>query len=516
VDDERGRAAELEELNHRLVEAIPGGVVHVAADGAILRANEEAQRILGMSYDAIARRYTQDWDPETLCEDGSPFRADDYPVTRALVTGQAQPRVTIGVRRPDGCVSWAVFTAVPLRDPASGAVTGAIVTFLDITERKQLEHRLRVADRMATVGMLAAGVAHEINNPLTYVMTNLHVLARGLAIADPKLASRALEAQEGARRIRDVVRDLSALSHGGDGQGEVASGPVDVHEVLEFCVRMLRNELDHRATLVRHFAAGLPPVIADPSRLGQVFLNLLNNAIQAIAPGDARHHRIELTTRRLDSGEVEIVVADSGPGMASEVMARVFEPFVTTKAAGTGTGLGLYISHSIVVGLGGTIAIGSEVGQGTRVTVRLPRGPTDGERTAPAAPALPRLLRRARILVVDDEQAICRGLADLLVGHDVVAVDSGRAAIAALDEGEFDLVLCDLLMADLTGMEVHAHARRHQPALAGRFVFMTGATASAQVRQFLQASPGALLEKPFQPADVVQVVAGVLAAAGSG
>jgi two-component system cell cycle sensor histidine kinase/response regulator CckA len=514
VDDERGRAAELEELNHRLVEAIPGGVVHVAADGSILRANEEAQRILGMSYDSIARRYTQDWDPETICEDGSPFRADDYPVTRALVTGQAQPRVTIGVRRPDGEVSWAVFTAVPLRDPVTAAVTGAIVTFLDITERKQLEHRLRVADRMATVGMLAAGVAHEINNPLTYVMTNLHVLARGLAIDDPKLASRAIEAQEGARRIRDVVRDLSALSHDGDGHG--SSGPVDVHEVLEFCVRMLRNELDHRATLVRSFAAGLPQVVADASRLGQVFLNLLNNAIQAIAPGDARHHRIELATRRLDAGRVEIEVADSGPGMAREVLARVFEPFVTTKAAGTGTGLGLYISHSIVAGLGGTITIASEAGQGTRVSVRLPCGAADIERTAPAVPAMPRLLRRARILVVDDEQAICRGLADLLVGHDVVAVDSGRAAIAALDEGEFDLVLCDLLMADLTGMEVHAHARRHQPALATRFVFMTGATSSAQVRQFLQASPGALLEKPFQPADVVQVVAGVLGAAGPG
>jgi PAS domain S-box-containing protein len=510
VHDERGRAAELEELNHRLVEAIPGGVVHVRADGSILRANEEAQRILGMSYDAIARRYTQDWDPETIAEDGSPFRADDYPVTRALVTGEAQPRVTIGVRRPDGEVSWAVFTAVPLRDPATGAVTGAIVTFLDITERKQLEHRLRVADRMATIGMLAAGVAHEINNPLTYVMTNLHVLVRGLAVDDPKLASRAIEAQEGARRIRDVVRDLSELSHGGDGHGDGTSGPVDVHEVLEFCIRMLRSELDHRATLVRRFAAGLPQVVADASRLGQVFLNLLNNAVQAIAPGDARNHRVEVTTRRLDAGRIEVVVADSGPGMPREVLARVFEPFVTTKAAGLGTGLGLYISHSIVAGLGGAIAIDSAAGEGTRVSVRLPCGAADTERSAPPPAPLPRLVGRARILVVDDEQAICRGLADLLVGHDVVAVDSGRAAIAAIDEGGFDLVLCDLLMADLTGMEVHAHALRHRPDLADRFVFMTGATSSVQVRQFLQASPGAVLEKPFQAADVAQVVAGVL------
>jgi PAS domain S-box-containing protein len=504
VGEDRRRAAELVELDPGLIEAIPGGIVHVGADGSIRSANAEALRVLGMSYDTITGRYTQDWDPVTIWEDGSPCPVEAYPVTRALLTGEPQARVTIGVRRPDGQVSWAVFAAVPVKDPATSAVTGAIATFLDITERKQLENRIRMTDRMATIGILAAGVAHEINNPLTYVMTNLHLLARDLAGRDPELVARADEAQDGARRIRDVVRDLSGLSHGGDGSAR----SVRVEDVLEPCLRILRNELHTRALLVRDFEPGTPPVVADPSRLGQVFLNLLANAVQAIPPGDARNQRIEVAVRCARDGAVEVVIRDSGPGIAPDVLARIFEPFVTTKAAGTGTGLGLYISHSIVAALGGELAVTSQLGHGTRVTVRLPRG--ERAATPPSPPRL-RPVPRARILVVDDEPAIRSGLVDLLPAHEVVTAASGRAAIQAIEADDFDMVVCDLLMPDVTGMEVHAHARRNRPLLAERFVFMTGATSSSQVRQFLQSSPGAVLEKPFQPAEVRRVIDGILA-----
>jgi PAS domain S-box-containing protein len=501
------RLAELLELNHRLVEAIPGGIVHVNADGSIVTANEEALRVLGMGVDTITGRYVQQWDPVTVWEDGSPCRVEDYPVTRALVTGQPQPRVTIGVRRPDGHVSWAVFTAVPIKDPGTGAVTGAIVTFLDITERKRLENRVRMTDRLATIGMLAAGVAHEINNPLTYVMGNLELLVRGLARLDPHLATCAAEAADGARRIRDVVSDLSALSQAGEGPRT----PTRVHDVLESCFRIVRHELEHRATLVRDFDEALPTIVSDPSRLGQVFLNLLVNAVQAIPAGDARHQRIEVRTRRAGDDHVEVVVTDTGPGIAPEVLARIFEPFVTTKSTGGGTGLGLYISHSIVTALGGELSVRSEPGQGAQVTVRLPRG---APAALPAAPP-PRAVApgRARILVVDDESAIRRCLADLLPGHDVVTASSGRAAIEALRGHDFDVVVCDLLMPDLTGMELHAHVRAWWPALADRFVFMTGATSSPQVRQFLQSPPGAVLAKPFRAADVERAVDEVLARA---
>ena len=507
MGDDRGRAAELQELNHRLIEAIPGGIVHVSADGSIVTANEEAQRILGMGLDTITGRYVQQWDPVTVWEDGSPCACADYPVTRALTTGRPQPRVTIGVRRPDGQASWAVFTAVPIKDPGSGAVTGAIVTFLDITERKQLENRVRMTDRLATIGMLAAGVAHEINNPLTYVMGNLELLIRSLERVDPRLATYAAEAEDGARRIRDVVRDLSALSQASEG----ARTPTRLHDVLESCIRILRHEIDHRATLVLDLDPDLPTIVSDPSRLGQVVLNLLANAAQAIPAGDALHQRIEICTRRAGDDQVEVTVADPGPGIPPEVLARVFEPFVTTKSARGGTGLGLYISNSIVTALGGELSVATEPGQGARITVRLPRGARVPLAVAPP----PRSVApgRARILVVDDESAIRRFLSELLPGHDVVTAASGRAAIEAMQGHHFDVVVCDLMMPDLTGMELHAHVRAWWPALAERFVFMTGAMSSPQVRQFLQAPPGAVLEKPFQAADVERVVDEVLAKA---
>jgi len=500
MPEERGAAAL--ELDHRLIEAIPGGIVHVGADGSIQCANAEALHVLGMSYDAITRRYTSDWEPVTMWEDGSPCRAEDYPVTRALVTGEPQPRATIGIRRPDGTVSWAIFTAMPVKDPDTGAVTGAVVTFLDITERKRLESRLRMSDRMATVGILAAGVAHEINNPLTYVMANLDMVARTVGDGDPRLATRLHEAMEGARRIRAVVHDLGVFSHADDG----VATPTDVHEVLEFCARMLRNELHHRATLVRDYDGELPLIVADASRLAQVFLNVLANAVQAIAPGEARRQRIELRTRRAGDGGVEVTIADTGGGIPRDVIEHLSAP-----VGSPGLGLGLYMSHSIVTGLGGELTIESEPGRGTRVTVTLPPGGLHHRAGTPrpVAAAAP----RARILVVDDEPAIRRCLADLLEDHDVVAVGSGRDAIAALDAGDFDLVVCDLLMPELTGMDVYGHARRQHPELVDRFVFMTGAACSAPVRQFLRETPGAVLEKPFRAPDVARVVTGLLTGA---
>jgi len=173
-----------QELNERLIEGIPGGVVHVAKDGSILRANGEALRILGLSYDEISRRYISDFTPSTIFEDGSSADVSDYPVAKAIMTGLPQPALTLGVTKPNAEISWAVFRAVPIRDPATHEVNGAIATFIDITSRKRLEEKLMHTQKLESLGVLAGGIAHDFNNLLVTILGNAS-LAKNLVSADP-------------------------------------------------------------------------------------------------------------------------------------------------------------------------------------------------------------------------------------------------------------------------------------------------------------------------------------------
>ncbi len=493
-----------QELNARIIEAMPGGIVHVAADGTILTANAEALRVLGLSFDEITRKYTVDFETQTIWEDGTPCAAGDYPVTRALVTGEPQPRATIGVRRPDGDVSWAVFTAVPVKDPDTGQTTGAVVTFLDITDRKRAEERLLISDRMASIGTLAAGVAHEINNPLTYVLSNLDLLERRLIGEGSPLAARARDALEGADRIRAVVRDLSAFSHTGEDQ----AAPLVVKAVLESSLRMAHNELRFRAQVTRDYGA-VPYVYADPGRLGQVFLNLLVNAAQSIEAGNVADNEVTVATTTTDQGWARITIADTGCGIPEDVRERLFEPFVTTKPMGVGNGLGLYICRDVVESLGGRISIESR-DRGTAITVELP--PAERAFEASASPRGPRKLpnRAARVLVVDDEPQILRLLEAILDGHHVTCAASGREAITQIAASEFDVLLCDLLMPDLTGMDVFEHIAAERPALASRVVFMTGAAFTPRARELIERASNPVLHKPFDADQVLDALGPLL------
>ncbi|MBN1209793.1 MAG: AAA family ATPase [Myxococcaceae bacterium] len=249
----------------------------------------------------------------------------------------------------------------------------------DITERKSVQARLRAADRMASLGTLAASVAHEINNPLSFMTSNLRYIddeLRALAEAGESLAGpRGQEVRQalqetllGGSRVSEIVRDLKTFSRG----DEERRGPVDVHAVLDLCANMARSEIRHRARLVKEYGP-LPPVTASETRLGQVFLNLIVNAAQAIPEGtDAKAHEIRLTTQRDDAGWAVVTVKDTGAGIPPENLSRLFDPFFTTKPAGVGTGLGLSICHGIITGLGGRITVESEPGRGTAFRVFLP------------------------------------------------------------------------------------------------------------------------------------------------
>jgi CheY-like chemotaxis protein len=298
--------------------------------------------------------------------------------------------------------------------------------------------------------------------------------------------------------VRRIVRDLKVFSR--PAADERAA--VDVHRVLESCVNMAGNEIRHRARLERCFSPDVPLVLGDEARIGQVFLNLLVNAAQAIPAGKGdRAGEVRLVTRSEQSGtKVVVEVTDSGVGIPGELLSHVFDPFFTTKPVGGGSGLGLSISHSLVTGMGGTIEVESVVGRGTCVRVTLPAAPK-GARARPTSvpPPAPPAATKKRILVVDDDARVARTVERLLEGHDVVVATSGREAIDVLrSKAPFDVVLCDLMMPDVGGEGVYRALKEMSPGAEQRVVFMSGGAFTPGATQFLAEVPNRCLEKPFQ------------------
>jgi len=371
-------------------------------------------------------------------------------------------------------------------------------------ERRKMEEQLTISDRMASLGTLAAGVAHEINNPLAAVCTNLELAVRDVALLAKRLGPiaelRELEGEvqdavTAAERMRNIVRDLRVFSR----SEEDRRYALDLHRVLDSALRMALNEIRHRARVVKDYGE-IAPVLGTESRLGQVFLNLIVNAAQAIAEGRADANEIRIRTR-LERGRVVVEISDTGPGIPEETLSKLFTPFFTTKQNGVGTGLGLVICQRILAAFGGDIGVRSAVGQGTVARVTLPVA--QAERSAPdsVAPAPLTRTRRGRILVVDDEELIRRLNSRVLgIEHEVVMVETGREALARIQAGErFDVVVTDLMMPVMTGMELHAELARYSPHHAERMLFLTGGAFTSQARSFLSKISNPRLEKPFDP-----------------
>jgi PAS domain S-box-containing protein len=394
-----------------------------------------------------------------------------------------------------------------------GRALRMVGTTVDVTDRQREREQLQLAERMASLGTLAAGVAHEINNPLTYVVANVGFAAESVselaALAGARGAGVAgdvrdalAEARAGALRVRDIVRDLKTFSRADDER----EGPVDLRAVLESCLNMARNEIRHRARLAVDLAE-TPPVTGNEGRLGQVFLNLLLNAAQAIPEGQAERHEVRVSLRRLDGARVAVEVQDTGCGIDHEVLPRIFDPFFTTKPVGQGTGLGLSICHRIVTAMGGEVVVESEPGRGTTFRVVLP---SSAPPVAPAVDASVAAARpRRRVLVVDDEPVLVSSIRRLLARHhDVTAFGDPRAALAhvALDAG-YDVLLCDVLMPGMTGLELHARLREVAPRLAAATIFMTGGAFTPQAAAELDASRLPRIDKPFSPEQLLELIA---------
>lgn len=397
----------------------------------------------------------------------------------------------------------------------------AVLAFArDVTERKRMETKLLEADRLTALGVLSAGVAHEINNPLAYVLLNLEYLKRELpkAATDParieSLMVRVQDACHGADRVASIVRDLRTFARGED----TARQPVSLETVIESAVNIAYPELRTRARLERRYQT-VPAVDGNAGRLEQVFMNLLLNAAQAFPDGSDESANSIRVSLRSEGTQVIAEVADNGPGIPHDLLGRVFDPFFTTKPVGVGTGLGLPICRGIVQTHGGEITVDSKPGAGATFTVSFPASklspimPHPSDRSPQESPDV---RDRGRVLVVDDESVVAHTLKVLLQGeHDLVVAQSGAEALELLQQEpgtpSYDVILCDLMMPGMTGMELFEVLRREYPQLAKRVVFMTGGVSMMRVAEFLESVPNAKFEKPFDVAELRRTLHGLVA-----
>ncbi|HEY1690892.1 MAG TPA: PAS domain S-box protein [Polyangiaceae bacterium] len=425
----------------------------------------------------------------------------------ALLARTSMPPQTYRARRFDGTHVVLEVSSVYFEYEGRPAVLGIA---RDVTTRKALERQLIQADRLAALGTMAAGVAHEINNPLAYVMLNLEWIARKLPEVEHDrtslvgLTAMLDEARQGAERVSTIVRELRSFSRS-DGETRAS---VDLAAVAQSSIRIAGHELRHKARIVTSFEPARP-VWANQARLEQVVINLLLNAAQAMPETRAEENEIRVSVRE-DAGEYAVLeVWDNGQGIPAEVLPRIFDPFFTTKPVGEGTGLGLSICHGIVTSLGGSIAAYGEAGEGTTFRVALPTtGHVLGATAASTRePPSSRPMRAARVLVVDDETPIATTLRELLAPeHEVVAATSAREALAAIAKTEFHVLFCDLMMPGVGGIELYEQVRRQHPGLERRIVFMTGGAFTARTAEFLASVQNRRIEKPFSLTLVEQIV----------
>ena len=409
-------------------------------------------------------------------------------------------------------------SAAPIVDDA-GNTLGGVVVFRDVTQQRHLEARVARSERLAAIGTMSAGMAHEINNPLTYVLANVTFAidalrevqeqlrsapggANALASRVAEIAEALGDAREGSERVHRIVHDLKKF-----GRLDKADAAVlELSEVLESAIRMTENIVRHHASVRRHYGT-TPFVEAAESQLGQVFINLLVNAAQAMGEGHVETKEIVVATHTDAAGRAVAEIRDTGPGIPRETLQRIFDPFFTTKEVGQGSGLGLSIAHSIVESLGGEISVESRVGKGTTFRVVLPPAKARVSKKAPTAQ--PVSARRGRVLVIDDEPAIGRVVSRVLRDeHDVFVVTDAREAHARVVAGEaFDVVFCDLMMPGMTGMEFFELVREINPELARRIVFVTGGAFTPRTTEFLNRTSNATLSKPFDPNAIKRIVA---------
>ncbi len=491
-----------------LVERLPDGVM-VHAGGVVRWANSALAEILGAARgeDLVGKSVTSFVPPED--------REDLVLAMRRSAKNEvAGTPLEYRVLRPDGAIR-RVQAGIAQLVELDGQ-PARMVVLRDVTEQHRLREQVAIGDRMASLGALAAGIAHEINNPLAYTRLSLEIAAResaalgGPGSADLRTALKS--AREGTERVLAMVHNLKVFSRVHDEPFEA----VDLPAVLDATLAIAERAVTAKARLVRAYGPA-PLARAQRGKLGQVFLNLLTNAADAIPEGlPPASHVVRITTRTDAQGCPVVEIFDSGCGIAPEVGRRVFDPFFTTKPVGSGTGLGLAVCKRILIELDGTIDFESVPGA-TTFRVTLPAAPSTMRHEHHGPPGAENEAPRGRVLVVDDEPALLVSIRRSLARRRSLRRAAGmREALAILDGDDgFDAILADLMMTEATGIDLYTAVRQRHPDLASRFLFMTGGAFTAKTQTFLAETSLRILEKPFRGDELMDAVDDVMARTGA-
>ncbi|HHO53889.1 MAG TPA: response regulator, partial [Deltaproteobacteria bacterium] len=471
-------------------------LVVLSPEGIIELANHNATAALGQGGGALLERVHPE-DHLSLSTALERVRQLRHPSSGAAMT--SAPFVEIRVGEP-GAYRWVAWTVTEAGGTATADHDHVVMVGREVTDREALRAQLGLADRMLSVGTLAAGVAHEINNPLAAVLANLRYVQSELQRHQDPLKLRDLDealddAVTGAQRVARIVASLRTFA-----KGSSPTQPQSVIELVERAIDLTGHPVRHKAHLVRDLGP-VPQVEADASKLTQVFLNLLMNAVQALPEARAGQEQVIVRTRTC-GGDAVVEIEDTGPGVCEEDLPHIFEPFFTTWR--DGAGLGLWVARSTITSLGGTITYRRDTDR-TVFEVRLP--PPGMVQVAPRRGSA---CLGGRVLVVDDEKIVADSIERMLSRHfDVEVTTDGLSALQRMAlRPEPDVILCDLTMPGISGMELYD---RSPPHLQPRFVFVSGGPCNASARSFLAAVHNHQLDKPFEPAALIDVISAVVA-----
>jgi two-component system NtrC family sensor kinase len=470
------------------VDAINQAICFIDSRGAVRRANRVFADLIKLPVTALPGRPWITLLPASWAD----------PVGRLVASPGASP---VEVRAGERVL---IVTAIGTGEPGA-----AVLLFEDQTEKRRLQDQLLQSEKMSAIGQLIAGVAHDLNNPLASVVGFSDLLGEA-ADVPPRLAEPLAVIRQEAERASAIVRNLLSFARRHEGERQTQS----IRPILESTILLLKNQLmAHKVELTFAAEPGLPEVEVHANQIKQVFVNIINNAAQAIRGANRTGGRITVLAKCWLDG-VAVCISDNGPGMPESVAQHVFEPFFSTKSEGEGTGLGLSICQGIVKEHGGSMTVDPGPGTGATFTVELPGAraqATESLAEAPSPAAVETTAVQLRVLVVDDEPHILHYMQATLEswGHEVVLASDGSQALKRALTQPFDLIICDLRMPRLGGREMYQTLAQMHPAVAERMVFATGDTVRGDTLQFLEQLGRPFLHKPFKLDELRRVLADV-------